>query len=203
MFASKLTNDKRADHKSIVNEVINKLFIETCADVRPKRCSGGQLKRAIIGMELVANPNILILDEPTTGLDSVTTQRLIELLIALTQGSDPLAIILVIHQPSAKLFNLFNKIYLLSNKSECLYFGPPKDILDYFNQYGLKCPEFTNPADYAIELASGEHDHAKILALMLVNKINALDFSEEKFLIKSRRDQRIFNQVYHLTIRYM
>ncbi|CAG2176624.1 unnamed protein product, partial [Oppiella nova] len=125
MYASKLKNDPFVDHSGIVNDVIDKLMIQTCADNRPSRCSGGQLKRVLIGLELVSRPNILILDEPTTGLDSVTTWQLINTLIALTQQPEPVAVVLTIHQPSARLFNLFHAIYLLSADGQCIYNGSP------------------------------------------------------------------------------
>ena len=101
LFASKLKNETNADHNLIVDHVIDKLLIKKCADVKPYRCSGGQLKRVLIGIELVAKPNILILDEPTSGLDSVTTSQLINTLIELTQQSEPVSVVITIHQPSA------------------------------------------------------------------------------------------------------
>jgi len=42
--------------------------------------SGGERKRTNIGMELIISPNILFLDEPTTGLDSSTASAVMSLL---------------------------------------------------------------------------------------------------------------------------
>ena len=42
--------------------------------------SGGERKRTSIGMELVTDPNILFLDEPTTGLDAATALQVMETL---------------------------------------------------------------------------------------------------------------------------
>lgn len=55
-----------------VNEVITELDLESCADTLIgtdfiRGVSGGEKKRTSIGMELVLRPNILFLDEPTTG----------------------------------------------------------------------------------------------------------------------------------------
>jgi ABC-type multidrug transport system ATPase subunit len=59
--------------------------------------SGGERKRVNIGMELVALPSVLFLDEPTTGLDSTTAQELVELLKSITGRG--ITIVAVLHQP--------------------------------------------------------------------------------------------------------
>ena len=202
LFASKLKNEPNADHNLIANEIIDKLLIRKCADTKPGRCSGGQLKRVLIGIELVSKPNILILDEPTSGLDSVTTAQLIQTLIELTQGTEPVSVVITIHQPSAKLFNLFDNIYLLSHQGENIYFGPPDNIIKYFKDYGLLCKEFTNPSDFALEVASGEHDSIKLMTLALMTKVETMEIPAESHKIKPLSDKRTLNQIYHLTHRY-
>jgi len=57
----------------------------SCADTKIggdiiRGISGGERKRTSIGVELVTNPPILFLDEPTTGLDSYTALKIIELI---------------------------------------------------------------------------------------------------------------------------
>jgi ABC-type multidrug transport system ATPase subunit len=47
--------------------------------------SGGERKRTSIGVELLTNPSMLFLDEPTTGLDSSTALQVIELLKSLSK----------------------------------------------------------------------------------------------------------------------
>lgn len=59
--------------------------------------SGGERKRVSIGMELVADPSILILDEPTTGLDATSAMEVME---ALHHVADTgVAVVAVLHQP--------------------------------------------------------------------------------------------------------
>ena len=185
MYASKLKNESTANHKEICEDVLKKLMIEKCADNRPMDCSGGQLKRVLIGLELVSKPNILILDEPTSGLDSVTTWQLIKFLIKLTRQMEAVAVVITIHQPSARLFNLLDQIYLLSCEGQCIYNGPPIEMLFYFDEHGLECPPFTNPSDYALEVAAKEYGGAKLLTLSTVMKIKAMELSENKYQIKS------------------
>jgi ABC-type multidrug transport system ATPase subunit len=201
MYASKLKNDPFVDHSGIVNDVIDKLMIQTCADNRPSRCSGGQLKRVLIGLELVSRPNILILDEPTTGLDSVTTWQLINTLIALTQQPEPVAVVLTIHQPSARLFNLFHAIYLLSADGQCIYNGAPKAMRYTFNECGLECPQFTNPSDFALEVASKEHGVDRLVTLATIVKTDAKQMPANKYRINNNHEFRTLRDVYLLTVR--
>ncbi|CAG2112166.1 unnamed protein product [Medioppia subpectinata] len=201
MFASKLKNDPVCDHTGIVADVIAKLNIESCADNRPDRCSGGQLKRVLIALELVSRPNILILDEPTTGLDSVTTWQLITTLIELTQQPEPVAVVLTIHQPSARLFNLFDTIYLLSADGQCIYNGSPERMRYTFSDCGLICPTFTNPSDFGLEVASKEHGVDRLVTLAAIVTNEAKQMPTNKYRIRIEREFDTKRCVYYLTIR--
>jgi ABC-type multidrug transport system ATPase subunit len=52
----------------IVDEIINKMGLVSCADTRNDRLSGGQRRRLSIGVALLKQPTLLFLDEPTSGL---------------------------------------------------------------------------------------------------------------------------------------
>ncbi|RWS22578.1 ATP-binding cassette sub-family G member 1-like isoform X2 [Leptotrombidium deliense] len=117
-------------------------------------------------MELVNKPTVLVLDEPTSGLDSGSALHCVQLLRELTQSkSNPLAILASIHQPSAKLLFEFHKLYLLSYNGKLIYNGQVNELLQYFNQYNMACPEFHNPADHALEIASGDYGDEVIEAM--------------------------------------
>lgn len=152
------------DHESIVQKLLDQFGLNVCADVRVSNCSGGQLKRLSIAQELVSKPNLLILDEPTSGLDSASCFQCIELLQQLTlarnngsSSEEPLAVVATIHQPSARVFNMFQKVFFLSTTGRCIYEGPPGDLVPMLSSVGLVCPAFNNPADYMLEIASGEY----------------------------------------------
>ena len=75
MYASRLKNscvDENIDHEMNVEKVMTELMISDVANNTAKKCSGGELKRLAIGVELTAvdKPNLILMDEPTTGLDS-------------------------------------------------------------------------------------------------------------------------------------
>jgi ABC-type multidrug transport system ATPase subunit len=76
-----------------------------------KGISGGERKRTSIGVELITNPSLIYLDEPTTGLDSVTALQITKLLAALAKTGRN--IVSTIHQPSSEIFSTFDHFMLL------------------------------------------------------------------------------------------
>jgi len=77
-----------------------------------KGVSGGERKRTSIGVELITDPNLIFLDEPTTGLDSFTATSVVEVLWEMAnQGR---TVISTIHQPNSDIFNLFDKLMIMA-----------------------------------------------------------------------------------------
>ena len=87
--------------------MIDRLQLGNCRDTRIggitfKGISGGERKRTSIGYELITDPNLLLLDEPTSGMDASTAARIIELLKK--EAAEGLTVVATIHQPSGELF---------------------------------------------------------------------------------------------------
>jgi ATP-binding cassette subfamily G (WHITE) protein 2 (PDR) len=141
-----------------VNTVIGILNMEEYADAVVGVPGSGlnveQRKRLTIGVELVARPKLLIfLDEPTSGLDSQTSWSICNLMETLTNNGQ--AILCTIHQPSAMLFQRFDRLLLLARGGKTVYFGDigkqSHVLMDYFvRNGGPACPDGTNPAEHML-----------------------------------------------------
>ena len=125
----------------LVDKVLNDIGLYEKRNIKVgnplnKTLSGGERKRVNIGLELLADSNIILLDEPTSGLSSKDSERILKLLQNLSfEGK---IIFVVIHQPSVKLYELFNKLILLDKGGKLAYFGSPFAALDYFRKYSDK-----------------------------------------------------------------
>lgn len=105
------------------------------SDGSKKNISGGQRKRANIVMELVNDPDVLIIDEPTSGLSS---QDSLELAQNLRQIADSgKIVIIIIHQPGSAIFQLFDRLLILDGHGHCVRSGKREDVVQWFERAGL------------------------------------------------------------------
>jgi len=107
-----------------VQEVIEKLELTERQDLRIKQLSGGQKKRASIGLELITAPEILVLDEPTSGLDPGLDAHVMETLRTL--ADDGQTVVLVTH--SVDNLNFCDNVVLMASGGHVAYFGPASTV---------------------------------------------------------------------------
>lgn len=97
-----------------------------------KTISGGQRKRVNIALELIREPLVLFVDEPTSGLSSRDSEQIMDLLKELSLRGK--LIFVVIHQPSSDIFKLFDRLLLLDFGGFPIYQGNPLESLAHFRQ---------------------------------------------------------------------
>ncbi|XP_023286648.1 ATP-binding cassette sub-family G member 2, partial [Seriola lalandi dorsalis] len=141
-----------------VNKLIQELGLSRVADSRVgtqliRGISGGERKRTNIGMELIIDPSVLFLDEPTTGLDASTANSV--LLLLKRMANNGRTIILSIHQPRYSIYRLFDSLTLLVTGKQ-VYHGPAQSALEYFSDIGYTCEPHNNPADFFLDVINGD-----------------------------------------------
>jgi ABC-type multidrug transport system ATPase subunit/ABC-type multidrug transport system permease subunit len=111
-----------------------------------KTLSGGERKRLNIGLDMIGMSDVYLFDEPTSGLSSKDSEHVMEIIRGMAHNK---IIIVTIHQPSSKLFQMFHKAILLDKGGQLVFFGTPNDMLRYFaeaehqHQFGAElgaCP---------------------------------------------------------------
>jgi ABC-type multidrug transport system ATPase subunit len=137
----------------LVDAVIETLGLRSCADTQTARISGGQRKRANIGMELAMAPAAIFLDEPTSGLDATAALEVCSTLRAIANLG--LTVVAVIHQPRLEIFRSFDDLLLLAPGGKTVFLGPQNQVMHYFAQAGFSFNPLGNPADDLLDFIAG------------------------------------------------
>ncbi|KAK0200263.1 P-loop containing nucleoside triphosphate hydrolase protein [Desarmillaria ectypa] len=147
----------RAQRAQLVDDIILELGLKDCSNtyvgdgVRRKGCSGGELRRVSLGIQLLGNPSVLFLDEPTTGLDATSAFHLVKTLKSLAQKGR--TVIMTLHQPRSETFLMLDRVMLLS-QGHILYAGVSSAAIPWFERLVHPLELHVNPADYLIEVAA-------------------------------------------------
>ncbi|RID62357.1 hypothetical protein BRARA_E01435 [Brassica rapa] len=117
-----------------------------------------QRKRLTIAVELVANPSIIFMDEPTTGLDARAAAIVMRAVKNVAETGR--TVVCTIHQPSIDIFETFDELILMKNGGQLVYYGPlgkhSSRVIDYFERIpGVpKIQKNCNPATWMLDITS-------------------------------------------------
>lgn len=130
-----LDNYNEAQINQVVDQVLTDLDLYEIKDLKvgkplSKVISGGQRKRVNIGLELIREPSVLFVDEPTSGLSSVDSEMVMNLLRE--QVFKGKLVIVNIHQPSSNLYKMFDRIIFMDKGGYQIYCGNPSEAVIYF-----------------------------------------------------------------------
>ncbi len=117
--------------------VLSSLGLEQRKDLKvgsvlDKTISGGQRKRLNIALELIREPAVLFVDEPTSGLSSRDSENVIDLLKELSLKGK--LIFVVIHQPSSDIYKMFDKMFIMDTGGYPIFYGHPIEAITYFKR---------------------------------------------------------------------
>ena len=96
--------------------------------------SGGEKRRVSIASELITQPAVLMLDEPTTGLDSTNAAKVVDILSGLVD--DGVTVLLSIHQPRSDVFQMLRRLLILSSEGQTVFSGPAHLAASHFSSIG-------------------------------------------------------------------
>jgi ABC-type multidrug transport system ATPase subunit/uncharacterized tellurite resistance protein B-like protein len=138
-YAAKLcfSNYTEEEIVKLVDKTLNSLGLYDTKHLKvgnplQKTISGGQRKRLNIGLELLREPMVLYMDEPTSGLSSRDSENIMDLLKELSLRGK--LIFVVIHQPSSDIFKMFDKLVILDVGGYPIYYGNPVEAVQYFRE---------------------------------------------------------------------
>lgn len=96
-----------------------------------KFLSGGERKRLNIGLDMIGSADIYLFDEPTSGLSSKDSEHVVEIIRSMSHNK---IVLVTLHQPTSKLFQMFSKALLLDKGGRLVFYGTPAEMLSYFAQ---------------------------------------------------------------------
>lgn len=145
---------KKEEIITLVEQTLLSLGLTEIRDLKvgsplDKTISGGQRKRLNIGLELLREPAVLFVDEPTSGLSSRDSENIMDLLKELSLRGK--MVFVVIHQPSSDIFKMFDTLIIMDSGGFQIYYGNPIEAVVYFrdvihaaNKNQGACPECGN-----------------------------------------------------------
>ncbi|MBT6515963.1 MAG: ATP-binding cassette domain-containing protein [Crocinitomicaceae bacterium] len=138
-FNAKLCFGNLSDSKIslMVMDTLNAIGLSEAKNLKvgsplEKTISGGQRKRLNIALELIREPSVMFVDEPTSGLSSRDSENIMDLLKELALKGK--LIFVVIHQPSSDIFKMFDTLLILDQGGFPIYNGNPVDAVVYFKK---------------------------------------------------------------------
>ncbi len=156
--------------------------------VLKKTISGGQRKRINIAIELIREPTILFVDEPTSGLSSTDAFNIIHLLKQQVQRHK--LVFVNIHQPSNDVFYLFDKMIIIDKGGYPVYFGRPGDALEYFRT--------TIHRIQTISSGKYQSEQEEILSIVEEKRVNEFGNTTNERLVPPEKWYRLYKGSYKL-----
>jgi len=120
------------DLNQIVKEKLKLVGLERVEDKYPSELSGGMQKRVSFARAIVTNPKTILYDEPTAGLDPISSTLIEDYIVRLKEETNAASIV-VTHQMST-IQRTADKVLMLYN-GKCVFQGTPKEMCENGNEY--------------------------------------------------------------------
>lgn len=134
LIFNNMSKEKQA---TLIEKALNDFDLVEARDLKVgtklnKILSGGQRKRLNIALELMREPSILFADEPTSGLSSLDSEKV--MLLLKRQVLKGKLVIINIHQPNSDLYKLIDKLLIIDKGGRIIYNGNPMNAIVHFKR---------------------------------------------------------------------
>ncbi|MCH4090420.1 ABC transporter ATP-binding protein [Acetobacter sp.] len=116
--------------RNLVELKLGLVGLSHAIDLYPSEISGGMKKRAGLARAIALDPDILFFDEPSAGLDPITSARLDDLILSLREGLGA-TIVIVSHELSSLFAIADDGIFLDAQSKTPIAHGSPRDLRDH------------------------------------------------------------------------
>lgn len=130
-------------------EIIALMELERFRDRSPFQLSGGEQQRVAIASVLTMEPEVLVLDEPTSNLDPISTGRIFQIISQLNREKG-MTVLLVEHE--IELLAQYADRILVMHQGELVLDGTPQEVFSHrevFDEIGIQIPQVKQIADTA------------------------------------------------------
>lgn len=202
----RINNYTETEIEPQVNRIIKTLNLSDATDTligspEKKGISGGQRKRVNLGQELLTEPSILFLDEPTSGFDPKTDMDVMKLLKSIADRGKIL--ILTTHNITEENFNILTHLVVLTKGGKLAYFGPANEAVKYFQvdkPYEIFDKLNEKPTDFWLSKYKNSNYYKDYVESRQSKKIKQLP-NREKY--NSQRREIDLKQFFTLSSRYL
>jgi len=138
--------------KAKVKQVMADLALSPIANRQVEHLSQSEYRRLTIGVQLVRDPVVLLLDEPTWDLDPLNTYFVVSILANHAKKYNRIVLV-TMEKPRSDIFPFLDRVTYLC-LGDVVYTGATRMMLDYFRAIGFPCPELENPLMYYLCLST-------------------------------------------------
>lgn len=183
MFQSKLYHIPKKESFKRMKRLIETMGLEAYADYPPASYSGGMKRRLDIALNMMSNPEILFLDEPTAGMD-VTSRNAMWDMIMKIQSHFHTTIFLTTHDLT-EAERLSDTICIIKDGKEMIQ-GTPYELKDYMKQQSL-----------CLSFPTEETAQKQMKQISMLYPHNRISLNKECMIIHSLSSDFDFSQCMH------